>query len=483
MISLFSIPQLRTSVALIIGLMLSWRLGSMIVQGQHWIAVLPVLAVVLALIYPNYPEFLVMLVVFLSTNNLELAPVHKLPSFPFFPGMILSLQDMLLVFLFVTALPKIAAREERPIFLKPFLVMSSAIVIGFLVNIAFHNPGLDRTGRIAREYFAYGFYLVVVAHIDSEHRLNRLIRFLLTLLIVSVGLQIVETATGQRIVAWGTGYFARDTVISVGTMPVLYAWNRTGPYVLFLAMLPIALALTTGKRRYMALAIIGLLAIILGFVRSWYVMTIVALMVLYLCQLGGRKVNNARLVFLLIAVFAALGLIGAVSTQWGGTIGTAPRLFLARLASGTIDIEQSSTFLGRAEKTRYQLELIARSPIYGKGPLLGGQSLDIGVVNTWVALGGIGVVAAIYWIGTFLYYAIRLLKKGGTILDSRTRATLMALVAAWSGMMVGYVFSWDFFATRDDGIFVVGVMSAILDRLWVWRSRHLLSNKQAEISS
>jgi hypothetical protein len=420
-----------------------------------------------------------------STDLLQFIPMWKLPTLNLIPGMVLNMSDTLLIFLFVTALPKLAARRERLLFLGPLLAIAGAVGLGFLVNIIFDRGSLDLAANRARIYFSYAFYVVVAAHLDSSRRLRRVIRFLMALGVAALGFQIAETVTGQRLASLATNYFGREIGPTVLGRRILYTWSRTDWYMLLIAMLPAGLALTTRKGAYVALAIAGLLGILLSFVRGWYNMTLLSLAVLLLFGVQGRGSTRRRLLIMIaasvLAVYAALTLIGSISEQFGSTF-SLPRAILARLHSGTLEAPQATTLLGRLAVAKRLLREAARSPLVGIGPLFGG-SLDLGGVSTLHALGVFGILAVIYWVGVFYYYAIRLAREGGETLSSYDRGVLIALLCSWSGMMVGYAISHDFFAARPIGIFVIMLMAGLLDRLWVSHNQRMLATKETQRDS
>lgn len=464
-----------------VGLAVSAYLGLVAVSGQHTTFAFIPAAFAVALVYRHYPEVLVMLLILFSTDILQFFSLSNLPSLSLGPGMMLTMGDALLVFMSIMAVHKIVAREQHLLFRNPLLALIAAISLGFVVNVLLDHGGVDLAANRARLYFSYAFYPVVAVHIDSGHRLRRVIGFLMVLGVAALGFQIPETVTGQRLPGTSTGYYALNIRQTILGREVLYTWSRIDWYMLLVAMLPAGLALTTRRLVYLVLASIGLLGILLSFVRGWYNATLAALAVLLLFGIRRRDSTLGRLLIMapvsILITYAGCTLIGSVSDQFASTLPLGQAI-LARMQSGTFGAAQASTLLSRVGLSKRLLAEVAQSPLLGIGPLFGGN-LDLGVVSTLHALGVLGVLAVTSWIATFYYYAVRLVREGEETLDSYERGVLIALLCAWSGMMVGYAVSLDFFAARPIGIFVIALMAGLLDRLWAAHCRRLLSGQEA----
>jgi hypothetical protein len=428
--------------------------------------------VVLSYYYPMPGIFGLMI---FSTNVLEFIDMKYLPYWKVGPGLRINLCDGLLITMFAIAIFKLYQRHERPLFLKPIILLAGMVVVQFIVTLITGYTNLDTGMNLFRTMFTYVFYFVIVACVDSPKRFRLLIGMIFLFLVVSVSLQIFEASLGHRLTLGliSSKYFDTGVSVMIAGQAIPYIWNRATIYIYVGLFLSLG-AMFSGIRFYQFFPIflLGAIGFIISFVRVWYLMIFAGLLVTLILQ-KGRSFRTA-----LIVPIAGVGLLGVISllsrfvpaTYEGSLL----NVWLGRL--GMIN-RQTETFVSRIDLWKTQLEYFSQSPIFGYGmsPTFDKiRSGDTGFINTLIQFGIMGLAVIIILIVSVLIKGYQLSRR---LEPSLQHGYVTGILGLWIGTLVGYSFSWNFY-TMQMGIWGITLAMAILDRIWFFHSENKMLDKQ-----
>jgi len=128
-----------------------------------------------------------------------------------------------------------------------------------------------------------------------------------------------------------------------------------------------------------------------------------------------------------------------------------------------IHFQTEENFLVRIHIIKAQWEMFLKSPLVGYGltPAFWEiASFDTGITNTLVQFGLLGLSAVIVLIVSFLRHAFKLFRK---VTSSVQKGYVSGLLALWICIIIGSIFSVNYFA-RNEGIWMVVNVLALLDR-------------------
>ena len=144
--------------------------------------------------------------------------------------------------LFALGALRLHRRGERPLFLRPLLLLLGMVAISFVLGAIAGTTDADVGLNGLRDLSGYLFYIGLVGLIDSPRKLHSAIWLVFILAIASVSVQLVEASLGHRLTTPTTvasGYWAGTKTVEVGGLTAPYLWNRATGYLLvglFLAL-------------------------------------------------------------------------------------------------------------------------------------------------------------------------------------------------------------------------------------------------------
>ena len=408
-----------------------------------------VFAFVLTYRYP-VPALLLLLWMY---SGMPIQP--RLPTFQI-PGFRVTARDALLGMLFLVAVDRLIKRGERPVFLRPMLLLGAAIALSTVLGMVAGTADIRNGTNSFRALMPYFIYFVLVGVIDTRDKLGPVLGLTFFILAFSVGIQVGQ-ALGLRLPGgWGTR-LATD----LGGRSIPYLWNRNAPNLL-LSLFLASGCIMEGQRtkRYLPLALLGLLGFALAVVRQWFIFVGVG-MVVMMSLYSGRRILRTGFVTALVGIVLvlSLGLISVFSLRQD--VGSWLEIIWLRLMS-TMNAPAEASFVGRIEIWQVQLELLRQAPVFGFG--LGTVwnsvlSTDVGMVNSLLLVGIAGFPAVLWLIGAMAHHGLRLWRGLPPSVERGYAAGLLATLAA---MVVGYAFSQDFFTFIP---LIVAMVMALIDRL------------------
>lgn len=409
-------------------------------------------AAFLALSY-RWPMPAVFALIVLSTNTFQFVDMAHLPYWQMAAGLRLTMLDSLLLGMFVLSVIKLNQRRERPLFLKPMLLLGGMVILSILIGAALGTFDLDNGMNLFRPMFSYTVYFIFIASVDSRKRLHTLVGILFLIMAVSVGLQIVEAIKGERLIS-------ATRWIEVEGQRVPYLHNRATGYLyigLFLALGPLFSGIRV--KSFLMLVLLGMLGFMIAMVRQWYSFIIAGIIVLFAIQKGRRFRTAAAIALVALGL---LGIFAVVGSFAQATFGGSPLALWAQRVQTLFYYRQESTFVGRAIALQEQWNHFLGSPITGYGlsrTTLNLRDTDTGVINTLVQFGLMGLTVIAILIMSVLRQGHRLWQR---LEPSLERGYVGGILGLWVGMLIGYSFSMDFFTA---GGFMAALPMATLDRI------------------
>ena len=423
-----------------------------ILVGGLWVALL--------CYYHPMPAIFMLLI--LSTNVLMFIDMKHLPFWQLGPGLRVNLRDGLLLMMTAVSLLKLVLRREQPAFLKPMLILGGVVLSSFLFGLLFGITDLDVGMNCFRTMFTYIFYVVLVASIDSRDRLRTMIRLLFLVLMISVAFQVVEAGLGRRLTLGliSEKHYDTGANIMIEGQSVPYLWNRATIY-LYIGLFMALGAMFSGRgiHRFLPIVLMGALGFVISLTRTWYLLIGVGFMVIFALQRGRRFRAAVIVIILAITGFTVLNLVNSLNkTAYHGSL---MDIWIARLFMIS---SKASTFVGRTQVWKSQLEYFRQLPLFGYGmspEFINMWNTDTGLINTLLQFGIIGLGAIIYLIVSVYRRGYKVWKN---TYPSVERGYVAGTLGLWTGLVLGYSFNMDFF-TMQDGIWGIAVAMAIIDRV------------------
>jgi hypothetical protein len=427
-----------------------------------------------AVVAYRWPLIIAALAVLLSGDLLNLVSVAVFPTVLLGPGLALTSLDVLVLVSLPFALLRLARRRERPVFAVPMLLLFAATAISVAVGLSLGEANLQGAIALSRNTFYFVMYFVLVGAIDTRGKLEGWIRFVLAIMVIACCLQLAEAAMGHRLSTglsdayiYSAGSGGRLSV--GGQYDVLYLWNRS-TYLSFLGVM-LALGVLVESRplrlRFVLLVGLGMASVALAFVRQWFVYLLVGVMGVILAQRAAR----VRGVIMAVVVVVLLALtVVAASPFLRASLGPSPVGAWLERASTLVAFSDESNYVARSEAMDSQWQIFLRSPLIGHGEtgvLTGAASGgDVGITNTLVETGLMGVLAVVVLWASFLAVAI---KARNTVASDAWRGYTIGLIGFWIAVLAGSLYGVNYFSGRQ-AVWAVLIALALLDRIVAFHS-------------
>lgn len=436
--------------------------------GQYLVLVGLVALGVLAAVTYRWPVPGIAIVIFLSTDGLKFFSLEKLPYLQLGPGLRLNAGDVMVLLLLAVGVIHLFARRERPVFTTPLLVVGSAVAISLGVGLVSGTIDVGTGFNGLRVFSGYLFYVALVGLVDTLPKLRSLVRILFFMVVASVVIQAVEAVMGERLVtptSSSSEYFSATQFVSNidGTVP--YLWNRGVGYLMIGLFFALGGWLWSRKPTHGAVAALALVGFAIALVRQWYIF--IGIGVVLLLMVGSRNRSGAVMRTLLTCLLL-LALVVSASAWLPASFPLAEAL--QQRTGSILNFESDYSVLARLDVFHAQLETFMRSPVVGMGPGTAetlftsgttGWSTDIGMTNTLVQFGLVGIGAIALLIGS-VYRTSKSLVRSMPASSGREYAA--AAFSVWIAMTIAYFFTQDFFTSTELG-FATGFVMAVVDRL------------------
>ena len=312
----------------------------------------------------------------------------------------------------------------------------------------------------------YYFLVVIILNLFGEK--ESFIKFgylLLPFLILALVDQVLYLSFGERII------YLFDVSRKYEVFNSITGTNRgitTGVLMIFFLLI-FGLQIyanpeySISKNLGLYIAVLASSSFFLSATRSWI---IIALTVLGIVVVFSKK--SASIIFKMGITLSIILLI-ALSTniiQWKMIDDVLVRMnVLSAVVSG--ETNKVDTYKDRLDNDIPKVKRgINQSPIFGVGlskVYKQSYSNDVGYLNTILLWGYLGFLLFLFYIFIIIYKSYILLKGG---VDKNTRNILIPLIGGIIAMLVGYLFTWDFFSFYPHKIFFVSLIFAYLEILY-----------------
>lgn len=436
--------------------------------GQYLVALALAGAAILAVLTYYWPAPGVALVVFLSTEGLKFFSLEKLPFVQLGPGLRLNSGDVALLLVLGVGVAHLMRRKERPHFGVPLLAVGVAVAISLCVGLVSGTIDVGVGFNGLRVFSGYLFYVALVGVIDTPQKLRNLMRVMFTLVVASVVIQVIEATMGERIttpLSSTSEYFSATQYVSNidGTVP--YLWNRGVGYLLLGLFFALGGWLWSHKPAHAVVAALAMVGFVVALVRQWYIF--IGIGVVLLLMVGSRQRNGA-VMRTVLSLLLLLALVVSASAWLPASFPLADAL--QQRTGSILNFETDYSVVARIDVWHAQLETFLDSPIVGLGPGTAetlftsgstGWSTDIGMTNTLVQFGALGMAAFLFLIVSVYRTANDLVRR---MPASSGREYAAAAFSAWVAIVVAYGFTQDFF-TSTELAFATGFVMVVVDRL------------------
>lgn len=411
----------------------------------------------------RWPIFLAGIAVLLSINLFRLVPLDALIKWQLAPGLRINILDAIVLLSLPLAIVRLVKRKEKPLFVGPVSLILGVAFLNLGLGLVLGTTNLDYGMGFLRTIFYYTAYFILVSAIDSPRRLRQWIGFLFAVFLISVGFQLVEAITGQRVILGlgDFGLYSSNSRLLVGGYQVMYLWNRA--FLLAFLVLFLGLgALFQGRKKkwFWLISILGIGSFLLQFVRQWYVYISIGILILLMMQ-KKKKFRNLILVFLIILFL--FGLLMVINPVLQNAFGPSFLNVLSARFDSLIHFQTARNFIVRMQIIEKQWEMFLQSPLvgYGLSPISKEMfSWDTGITNTLVQFGLLGLGAVLVLVVSFLRHAFNLRRQ---LAPSVQQGYVLGLLVLWICVIIGSLFSVNYF-TGKDGIWMIVIMLALLDR-------------------
>lgn len=448
----------------LVGVLIALATGAAIYVGGIRLLAIVTAVFWLAAVAYYWPLAIAGLALLQSGAFFQFVPPNAFFWVPLGPGQGLNLLDVLVLVSLPFALLRLAHRHERPVFAWPVLLLIGAGALSVAVGLLSGGAGLNAATPLSRSIFYYVMYFVLVAAIDSRRKLDGWIAFVLGIMVVAIGLQLVEAITGQRLSS-GLVEFGSTHRLSIGGQyTVVYLWNRAATLSFLGLMLALGVVVESRpvRLRFVCLVGLGIVSFALAFVRQWFVYVILGVVGVLLAQrtARGRGVLMTALIAGLLILVLVVG-SPLLQASFGPSLVDA---WLAR-ATTIVAFGEQSTNLSRVHTMADQWDSFLRSPLVGHGQtaasLKGTTSSDVGITNTLVEMGLLGLLAVTVMWASFLATAFRVRSR---IDEGVWRGYVIGLIGFWMAVLAGSLYGVNYFSAPE-GVWVIVVALALLDRL------------------
>jgi len=429
------------------------------------------LAFILLIISIKKPFVGIFIIFVLSTRIFYLVEMTELPTIKFSGVGDIQLYDLFLGILLIVSIVRIKRRQQEIAFKNIYVWLIILVSVNFLFSLFSANFELRGALNSVRKLFSYSFYFVLIANIRNKEDITKLIKVIYAILIIAVTLQFYEIISGTKLVLINRvelrPYWDVSPEITLASgEQVLYIWNRAAVITYFGLFIAFGYLLTNTKTTHLfkntnkMIFVLGLIAFILALTRSWLLYISLGLFIsLFLAKKQKTKFILISLGFAVVFLIVNQILSFFTSESTNATQNLTGRvLTIFDVFSGSND-----SFNVRLAVYATQIALFLQNPFFGYGftkTAINEVNSDVGFGNTLLQFGLFGLLWVLFIIWG-IYNKLIFIRKNGN--DFYYKGLSLGLLGAFSGMLLGYFFNWDFFG-RIDGIIVVVTIMAIIDR-------------------
>ena len=447
-----------------------------------------ILAFILLVISFKKPFVGIFIILVFSTRIFYLIEMTELPTIKLSGVGDVQLFDLFLGILLIVSIAKIKRRQQEIAFKNIYVWLIILVSVNFLFSLFSVNFELRGALNSIRKLFSYSFYFVLIANIRNKDDITKLIKVIYTILIIAITIQFYEVISGTKIILINRvelrPYWDVSPEITLASgEQVLYIWNRAavltylGLFLAFGYIFTNTIIVNLSKNINKLIFVLGLTAFFLALTRSWLLYITFGFFITILFA----KKHKKKFILITLGLSVTFLIINqTIEIFTSGTINISQNLIGRVLTIFDVFKGENDSFNVRLAVYANQIALFLQNPFFGYGftkTAISEINGDVGVGNTLLQFGlfGLSWVLSIIW---SIYNKLIFIKRN--ISDFYSNGISLGLLGAFSGMLLGYFFNWDFFG-RIDGIIVVATIMAIIDRtINLEKLSHQLTEKQPQ---
>ena len=428
--------------------------------------VIAILFIVYSLRHPLPAMFLSLLV---GTQFFQMIPFEDMPGIRL-PGIFFNMSDLFFLLFLLIAAYRLPKRQERPLFGTFVLIWVIYVGARFALNLSIGEADLKIGLNLLRTEVGWLSYLGFIAVIETPKDLRTYVNFVVIIMLIATGFQIIEAVQGQRLNLFGLGgntYWSDTKYINVEGRSIPYLWSRALPQTLLALFLSLGCAMESARvRRYLPLAALGVLAVLLAGVRSWFFGLGAGLVVILLLQRRSlRAPFRAGLVLLCLVATVAV-LAPFMSRSYGNN----PWDIWKTRAGQLLRFSEQSTFQVRVAQGEEAWRVIRESPLLGYG--WGKTYLEFQTETGINVLLLHGIIGTALILGMYLAVGRRVFRLWSQLPPSEERGYIAGTLALLV-LYLAVLFSMD---TLNSGGFAI-VAAGFADRIAYFHEAGLVAGK------
>ena len=405
-----------------------------------------------------------------GTQFFQLVPFENMPGVRG-PGFTLNLSDLFVLLFLLVAAYRLPRRQGHLMFGSFVLIWVAYIGARFALNLLIGEASLKLSLNLARYQVGWLGYTILVSAIETPRDLRRYVNFVLLMMVIATGFQVVEAIQGQRLNLFGLGtneYWTGTKYLVVEGRFVPYLWTRALSQTLMALFFSMGCVLEGVRtRRYLPLALLAVLGILIAAVRAWYFGLAVGVLALLVFQKTHSRAAFRAGIALLALIVIVAGLSSLMVKSYGGSPWT---VWLAR-AADLLTFSKEPNFVGRVDQAKLAWTAIRDSLLlgYGWGSMFVRLQAETGV-NTLLLHGFVGTALIL---GLYIIVGWRVFRLWSQLPPSQERGFMAGLLA----LMVLYLavlFSQD---TLSSGSFAV-TAAAFVDRISSFQKADLIEAEE-----
>ncbi len=417
------------------------------------------------IVFLRFPRIALLFWMLVGTNFFEFVAPEQMPYIQLAQGLRLTLADLMLLLLLGISFWRLSQKKVTLLFQTPMLIWAGMIVILFGIHLLVGDANLDTGLNVLRSMMGYGYYIIFTSLAENRREFDGLVKMWLVIMVVSVVLQVVEASIGHRLSLskFGFGvstYFGKDVLINVGNQRVLYIWNRAWYYSqigLYLSLGAFLGLKGQARNKYFFLVGFGILGVLIALIRQVYIQTVIGVLVVLALQRQKLKAFLAVvMIALLILIMANLATPLTSATYHGNPVSA----WIGRIEL-LGNVTTDSSYQVRLTQNQKTIGEFWNSPFwgYGPGPVYQRlQGVDIGIVNSFLLYGLIGMAVILSLWGITFGRGVRLI---GVLPAGIDRGYVVGVLAFLIGSFIISLFGTDYVM----GGIIVALSMTVIDRI------------------
>jgi hypothetical protein len=438
-----------------------------IYKGQELVLLALMIAILFIIYSLRHPMPAVFLSMLVGTQFFQMIPLENMPGIRL-PGAFFNMSDLFVLLLLLIAAYRLPKRRERPLFGNFVLIWVIYVAARFALNLLIGEADLHIGLNMIRTEVGWLSYLGFIAVIETPKDLRKYMNFIVIIMLIATGFQIIEAVQGKRLNLFGLGsneYFTKTLYINVGGQSIPYLWSRALPETLVALFVSLGCAMESVRvRRYVPLAALGVLAVLLGGVRSWFFGLGAGLAVILLLYRRSLRASFRAGLFLLCLVATVAVLAPFMSRSYGNS----PWDVWKTRAGQLLHFSEQANFQARVAQGEKASQVIRESPLLGYG--WGKTYLEFQTETGINVLLLHGIIGTALILGMYLAVGRRVFRLWSQLPPSEERGYIAGVLALLV-LYLAVLFSMD---TLNNGGFAI-VAAGFVDRITYFHEAGLVA--------